>query len=91
LNLLDQYGEEDIKFEDIECEPIFNARHHNYNPETHVQVRILSSKSMMVDLTTGLLKKKKKKQNLESEKKLNETGFFGKMYQNLKSRFNKKG
>ena len=80
-------ADEEVKFEDMGCEPIFNARHHMYDPETHVQVRVISSRSLAVDLTTGL-PRKKKRQNPESEKK--QGGFFEKVYRNIKSRFGRR-
>ncbi len=56
-----QIEQVEIKFEDVRNEPLFHSNNGEYNPETHVQVRILSKRSLPVDLNTGILKKQKTK------------------------------
>ena len=47
------------EFHVVEVQPIFKAQKGNYNNQTHVMVRLLCSKSLPIDLETGIIKQPK--------------------------------
>ncbi|CDW87878.1 hormone sensitive [Stylonychia lemnae] len=82
MNLVNSGGE--IEFEDIFIEPLINQKSKNYNSNTHVMVRILSSKKLGVNLNTGIIYDVKQKINQGQVKK---PSILTQMYKNVRDRF----
>ena len=46
-------------FEDVSYEPLFNMHKKDHNNKAYVMVRLMCSKKMPIDFTTGIIKRKK--------------------------------